>query len=62
MSKSKTKKLVSILMESPLYLTLSVKQRQTLLDQLAAQYPHLQDTREEEREVGYESSWSGAIH
>jgi hypothetical protein len=37
------KKFISILMESSLYLTLSLKERQSLLERLARSYPLLDD-------------------
>lgn len=55
------KRLISILMESPLYQTLSVKERQSLLTNLGESYPSLVDISSEEIHVGYESSWSGII-
>lgn len=39
MSGDKTKELISILMESPLYMTLSVKERHSLLVRLEKSYP-----------------------
>ena len=37
------KKFISILMESSLYLTLTLKERQSLLERLASSYPLLDD-------------------
>lgn len=51
--------LVSILMESSLYLTLSLKERRALVAQLAENYPFLAEGKDDEIEVGYESSWTG---
>jgi hypothetical protein len=62
MGKCKTRELISILMESPLYLTLSVKERDSLLTRLSQSYPFLVEGNEEEMEVGYESSWKGISH
>ncbi len=53
--------LVSILMESPLYMTLSLEERQSLLTRLLESYPFLSESCEEETEIGYEASWSGLI-
>lgn len=61
MSRNAMKHLISILMESPLYLTLSVGERRSLLASLTESYPFLADADEEE-EVGYESSWAGIVH
>jgi hypothetical protein len=61
MGKGAMRELISILMESPLYLTLSVSERRSLLANLATSYPFLLDADEEE-EVGYESSWAGIVH
>ncbi|MEW6002006.1 MAG: hypothetical protein AB1638_05090 [Nitrospirota bacterium] len=47
MSTYKTKKLISILMESPLYLKLSTRERHSLLTRLANSYPFLFDDKEE---------------
>ena len=63
MDARKSQQVVSILMESPLYLTLSLKERQSLLERLASSYPslftaHGSDAADEEA-VGYESSWLG---
>ncbi|HYA26907.1 MAG TPA: hypothetical protein VEE82_02815 [Thermodesulfovibrionales bacterium] len=54
------KHLISILMESPLYLTLPVSERRSLLASLTESYPFLAE--DEEEEVGYESSWAGIIN
>ena len=59
MSMYKTKNLISILMESSLYSTLSSKERDSLLDRLSQSYPFLVDGEDDEMELGYESSWSG---
>ncbi len=53
--------LVSILMESPLYMTLSLEERQSLLSRLLASYPFLSECTDDETELGYEASWSGVI-
>ncbi len=53
------KVLVSILMESSLYLTLSLQERRALLARLAESYPSLAEGNDEDIEVGYESSWTG---
>jgi hypothetical protein len=62
MSKCKTGELISILMESPLYQTLSTQERDSLLTRLSQSYPFLVEGNEEELEVGYESSWRGINH
>lgn len=41
------RKFISILMESPLYMTLSLKERQSLLARLAESYPLLDGKQEE---------------
>jgi hypothetical protein len=53
--------LVSILMESPLYMTLSMEERQSLLTRLLESYPFLSECAEEETEIGYEASWNGVL-
>jgi len=55
-SEHTTKNLISILMESPLYLTLPVKERHSLLMRLTESYPFLTDGEEEKIERGCESS------
>jgi hypothetical protein len=62
MAKFKTRELISILMESPLYHTLTLKERDSLLVRLSQSYPFLVEGNEEEMEVGYESSWKGINH
>lgn len=52
-------KLTSILSESPFYRTLSAEENHILLARLAENYPFLLDGRDDELEVGYESSWTG---
>ncbi len=59
MSIRKMKRLISILMESPLYLTLTLKERDNLVRRVAESYPSVVADGEEESAVGYESSWAG---
>ena len=60
MSICRVKKIISILMDSSLYLTLPLKERRTLLVKMAEDYPFLLDAEGEQREaVGYEASWAG---
>lgn len=61
MESRRTKELISILMESPLYTTLSVQERRTLVTRLVESYPVLREGKDEECEIGYESSWAGII-
>ncbi|MBI4685333.1 MAG: hypothetical protein HY755_09050 [Nitrospirae bacterium] len=55
--------LISILMESPLYLTLPITARHSLIARLQESYPVLLSAqgsdKTEETPVGYESSWLG---
>jgi hypothetical protein len=53
--------LVSILMESPLYMTLSLNERQSLLSRLLESYPFLTECNDEEMEIGYEASWKAVF-
>ncbi len=46
------RKLISILMESPLYMTLSLIERQSLLERLTKSYPHF----DEEEDSGDEEN------
>ncbi len=60
MSMSKVKELLSILMDSSLYLTLPLKGRRSLLVKVAEDYPFLVDGESEQKEIlGYEASWAG---
>ena len=59
MVKCKTKELISILMESPLYQTLTTREKDSLLSRLSQSYPFLVEGEEDETELGYESSWRG---
>jgi hypothetical protein len=43
MNESQKKKFLSILMESPLYMTLSLEERRSLLERLAESYPCFED-------------------
>ncbi len=59
MSRQKTRKIVSVLMESPLYVTLSVEERSALIARLEESYPFLFADDDDESDVGYEASWKG---
>jgi hypothetical protein len=48
------RKLISILMESPLYMTLSLSERQSLLERLTQSYPHFDDENEAGKEDDFE--------
>ncbi len=61
MSRQKARKIVSILMESPLYTTLSVEERSALVARIEESYPLLFDEEDEETDVGYEASWREII-
>ncbi len=61
MSVRDTKRLISILMESPLYLTLTLKERSALVRSVAESYPFIVNDDEEDSAIGYESSWAGII-
>jgi len=43
-----TRKFLSILMESPFYMTLSLKERKSLLERLAESYPSFEDETDEQ--------------
>jgi hypothetical protein len=49
--------LVAILMESPLYMTLSLNERKSLISRLLESYPFLTECNDDEMEMGYEASW-----
>jgi len=61
MAMYRTKKLVCVLLESLLYKKLSLKEKESLLMKVAENYPFPAEA-EEERAIGYESSWKGVIH
>ncbi len=48
------RKLISILMESSLYMTLSLIERQSLLERLAQSYPHFDDEKDTKKEDDFE--------
>lgn len=62
MDKAKIRFLVSVLMDSRLYLSLPISERLSLLSRLAKTYPSLFSVEEspgsEDSAIGYESSWS----
>jgi hypothetical protein len=49
----RSKNIIDILMESPLYLTLSVEERSALIARLAECYPFLVEDDDEEMDIGY---------
>jgi hypothetical protein len=55
MSGNRTKELISILMESPLYMTLSVEERHSLLVRLENSYPVVDEPDRKETDAGYEA-------
>jgi hypothetical protein len=52
MSMARIRKLLSILMDSPLYLTLPLQERYSLVARMAENYPFLVGTDSEETEAG----------
>jgi hypothetical protein len=48
------RKLISILMESPLYMTLSLAERKSLLERLTQSYPHFDDEEDAGKEEDFE--------
>jgi len=61
MAMYQTKRLVCVLLESLLYKKLSLKEKESLLMRVAENYPSPSEA-EEEKEIGYESSWKGVLH
>ena len=55
MSMRRVRNLISILMDSPLYLTLALKERHTLVVKMAQNYPFLVETDIGQTAVVYES-------
>ncbi len=53
MGKKKSKNIISILMESPLYLTLSIEERSALIARLAECYPFLIEDDDEDMDTGH---------
>ncbi len=48
------RKLISIVMESSLYMTLSLRERQSLLGRLIQSYPHFDDEEDAGKEDDFE--------
>jgi len=61
MAMYQTKKLVCVLWESLLYKKMTLEEKESLLMRVAENYPSASEA-EEERAIGYESSWKGVIH
>ncbi len=61
MSMYKIRTLISILMDSSLYLTLSLHERHSLLARMAENYPFLVEAESDETAVGYESDPAGMV-
>jgi hypothetical protein len=61
MSRQKSRKIISVLMESPLYVTLSAEEKSALVARLEENYPSLFAEEDEDQDVGYEASWRGII-
>jgi hypothetical protein len=61
MSRQKSRKIISVLMESPLYVTLSAEEKSALVARLEESYPSLFAEEDEDQDVGYEASWRGII-
>ncbi len=59
MNRQKSGKITSVLMESPLYATLSAEEKSALVARLEASYPFLFAEEDDEMDVGYEASWRG---
>jgi len=55
MSMKKVRNLISILMDSPLYLTLALKERHALVEKMVQNYPFLVEVATSQTGVGYES-------
>jgi hypothetical protein len=55
MSMKKVRNLISILMDSPLYLTLALDERHALVKKMAQNYPFLVEAETRQTEGGYES-------
>jgi hypothetical protein len=61
MSRQKSRKIISVLMESPLYVTLSAEEKSALVARLEESYPSLFAEEDEDQDIGYEASWRGTI-
>lgn len=57
MSFGKPGPIVSILNESPFFSRLSIRERETLVEDLLKSYPQLLQQASNDIEVGYEASW-----
>ena len=51
---SDMRELISILMESSLYMTLSLSERKSLLERLTLRYPHFDDEEDAGKEDNFE--------
>lgn len=54
---SKLKALFLIFDGAPFFKVLSIKERETLMEELLKSYPQLFQTPANETEIGYEASW-----
>jgi hypothetical protein len=61
MSRQKSRKIISVLMESPLYVTLSAEEKSALVARLEESYPSLFAEEDDDQDIGYEASWRGTI-
>jgi hypothetical protein len=61
MSRQKSRKIISVLMESPLYATLSAEEKTALVARLEESYPSLFAEEDEDQDLGYEASRRGII-
>jgi hypothetical protein len=60
-SRQKAAKIISVLMESPLYVTLSAEEKSALVARLEESYPCLFAEDDEDQDVGYEAGWRGML-
>jgi hypothetical protein len=61
MSREKSRKIISVLMESALYATLSAEEKSSLVARLEESYPSLFAEEDEDQDLGYEASWREII-
>jgi hypothetical protein len=61
MSRQKSGKIISVLMESALYATLSPEEKSSLVARLEESYPSLFAEEDDDQDIGYETSWREII-
>jgi hypothetical protein len=61
MSRQRSAKIISILMESPLYATLSAEEKSALVARLEENYPFLSAEEDDNQDVACEAGWKDIL-